>query len=212
MNEDEQCTPDVQSETGNCPLGFTLVDYDETGTCYPIVIEKIDNRIKNILTTMPSPATCNISQQKNVDLGESPLGEHDSVILAVFAPCQVIGGEAILSLPQDNANDLNLVAVRLNGDEVTEPVVLDTQKIQDIDKNRTLYRIDFREKMLGLTHGGEKLTIQHTNALALWNNSTKQVNLNNNSITLNATLSCSFCGLELSGANSLKQFPEFPEY
>ena len=31
MNENEQCFPDKP-----CPAGFTKIDEDETGTCYPI--------------------------------------------------------------------------------------------------------------------------------------------------------------------------------
>jgi hypothetical protein len=184
MNEEEQC---IAIE---CPSGFTHLDEDESGACYPNVIERINDKVKNILTTNQSQPTCNISQNQNMSLDVSTLEKDDAIILLVVKPCRITDGNAILDLPPDNQDNLKLIGLTLSENDIIKLVVLETKKIQNTDESPTLYKTDFREKMLGMsTHRGEMITIEGINALALWNNSTKPVAFTDNSVTLNMTLS-----------------------
>jgi len=171
MNEDERCIPI------KCPNGFKHLDEDETGVCYPLVIERIDQKIKSILTAMPSESKCNTVEQKNLDLLGGTLEKDDAVIVAVFSPCHIMDGEAILNLGQENENRVKLVGIQLAGDNVTSIAPFDTQKMQAKVENQTLNKVIFRETMLGTTHTGDEISIERINALALWNNSTEPVNL-----------------------------------
>jgi hypothetical protein len=115
MNENEQCIPI------NCPDGFENLDEDESGTCYPVVIEKIDQKINNILTGIPSEPTCKSDEQKNVELPQANLEKDDAVVLAYFGDCHIIGGEAILNLSQENQNRVKLVGITFGGLIYVEP-------------------------------------------------------------------------------------------
>ena len=114
-------------------------------------------------------------------------------ILAVFDPCRLVDGGAILNLPSSN-NNLKLLAVDLEGSgsntEVHKAVVMDLQRIQRITNNQ-IYNIGFRETVTGESPITDKTdTIQDINALLLWNDSTSRINfVNDNSIALNAILS-----------------------
>jgi hypothetical protein len=188
MNEEEQCIP------AYCPSGFTMLDDDESGTCFPDVIEKIELKIAEMLSGNQTSPNCNSTFKKQIGLDEQILEGDDAVVLAVFAPCRVASGDAILNLPSDELVDLNFVAVEISTDTVYNMVTLGTQKIQGTKTNQVNHTVDFRDNMLGTIHGEEQITISDINALALWNNSSKPVNLSNSSANLNLTLSqCSYC-------------------
>jgi hypothetical protein len=136
------------------------------------------------------------AQEKTISLGQGTIANNGMRILAVFDPCRLVDGGAILNLPSNN-NNLKLLAVDLEGSgsntEVHKAVVMDLQRIQRITNNQVLYNIGFRETVTGespITDNTD--TIRDVNALFLWNDSTRRINfVSDNSIALNAILSSS---------------------
>src|SRR5215218_6689951 len=113
-------------------------------------------------------------------------------LLAVFEPCRLVDGSAILNLP--SGNNLRLLAVDLEGSanngEVHKAVVIEPQGTQRITNDQILYNVDFRGILTGQSPITDNTdTIQDINALFLWNDSPGQIDfVNDNSIALNAIL------------------------
>ena len=163
-----------------------------------VIVTEINTQIKNYYSTIttPTPTSCTTPQEKTIPLGPGTIANKGMRILAVFDPCRLVDGGAILNLPSSN-NNLKLLAVDLEGSgsntEVHKAVVMDLQRIQRITNNQILYNVGFRETVTGespITDNTD--TIRDINALFLWNDSTRRINfINDNSIALNAILSSS---------------------
>ena len=104
-------------------------------------------------------------------------------------PCRLVGGNAILNLP--NVNGLELVAMHREGQQTTQAAILEPQKIQDLANGQALYTISFTGTSSGNAPlGGNVVTINDVNSLALWNNSGENVGfITDNNVALNAVLS-----------------------
>ena len=213
MNENEQCFPDKP-----CPTGFEKRDEDETGKCYPIgptptptptptltptptpipivIIIDINTQIRNYyntLTTTATPASCTTPQDKTISLGPGAMANNGIRLLAVFEPCRLIDGSAILNLP--TGNNLKLLAVDLEGSasntEVHKAVVIEPPGTQRITNDQILYNVGFSGTVTGQSPITDNIdTIQDINALFLWNDSPGQIDfVSDNSIVFNAVLS-----------------------
>ena len=197
MNEDEQCFPDKP-----CPHGYTKIDEDETGTCYPsdptpeedtdddidvIIVNEITNKIKEVKTTQTASCT---PQSSTITLGPGSIAEKGVRVLASFDPCILTGGGAILNLP-DSDNNLKLVAVDLEGGKMHKAVEIDLQKVQTMAGGQTLYTADFAQTITGLSPVTNEVdTIEDTNSLVLLNDLPRQMNfVDDNSVAFNAILS-----------------------
>jgi len=161
-----------------------------------VIVTEINTQIKNYYSTITTPTltSCTTPQEKTIPLGPGTMASKGMRVLAVFDPCRLVDGGAILNLPNNN---LKLLAVDLEGSgsnaEVHKAVVMDLQRIQRITNNQVLYNIGFRGTVTGESPITDKTdTIQDINALFLWNDSTRRINfVNDNSIALNAILSSS---------------------
>lgn len=205
MNENEQCFPDKP-----CPTGFEKRDEDETGKCYPIeptptptpipivIIIDINTQIRNYYNTLTTttatatPASCTTPQDKTISLGPGTMANNGIRLLAVFEPCRLVDGSAILNLP--TGNNLKLLAVDLEGSgsntEVHKAVVIEPPGTQRISNDQILHNVGFSRTVTGQSPITDNIdTIQDINALFLWNDSPGQIDfVNDNSVALNAIL------------------------
>jgi hypothetical protein len=164
MNGDGQCFPNKP-----CPTGFEKRDEDETGKCYSIeptpeptpiptptppsptpipivIIIDINAQIRNYYNTLTTttatstPASCTTPQDETISLGPGTMANNGIRLLAVFEPCRLIDGSAILNLP--SGNNLKLLAVDLEGSannvEVHKAVIIETQGNQRITNDQIL--------------------------------------------------------------------------
>jgi hypothetical protein len=178
-----------------CPPGHERRAGDETGKCYPIeppppeeniyieitIVNEINNKIRQI-----APSTCT-PHQSTINLGPGSIAAKGVRVFAVFEPCILSGGSAILNLPDSNDN-LRLVAVDLQGGSTLKAVEVNLQKISVISNDQTFYKTDFARTMTGLSPITNKAdTVQEINALVLLNESAEPVFfVGDNSIALNA--------------------------
>jgi hypothetical protein len=219
MNENEQCFPDKpcptgfekrdEDETGKCyPIGATPIPTPEptptpTPTPSPkpipiVIIIDINTQIRNYYSTLTvtstsTPTSCTTPQDKTISLGPGTMANNGLRLLAVFEPCRLVDGSAILNLP--SGNNLKLLAIDLEGSGsnivVHKAVVIETQGTQRVTNNQVLYNVGFTGTVTGQSPITENAdTIQDINALFLWNDSPRQINfVDDNSIALNAVLS-----------------------
>ena len=160
-----------------------------------VIVTEINTQIRNYYDTVTTttPTSCTTPQEKTISLGPGTMANKGIRVLAVFDPCRLVDGGAILNLPSNN--NLKLLAVDLEGSgsntEVHKAVVTGLQRIQRITNDQILYNVGFRGTVTGespITDNTD--TIQDINALFLWNDSPGQINfVDDNSMALNAVLS-----------------------
>jgi hypothetical protein len=75
---------------------------------------QINTQIKNYYstTTTPTLTSCTTPQEKTIPLGPGIIANKGMRILAVFDPCRLIDGGAILNLPNSNNNLKDLVVMQ----------------------------------------------------------------------------------------------------
>jgi hypothetical protein len=143
--EGEQATPgNYRAGVGSRP--FT--DFKIQGPAIDVnvvIINNIHNQIRNYyITTSPLPS-CTTTQDKTIPLGPGTMANNGIRLLAVFEPCRLVDGSAILNLP--SGNNLKLLAVDLEGSannvEVHKAVIIEPQGNQGVTNDQILYNVGF---------------------------------------------------------------------
>jgi hypothetical protein len=147
-------------------------------------VNEINNKIRQIAT----PTTCT-PHQSTIALDPGSIAAKGVRVVALFEPCFLSGGSAILNLPDSN-DILRLVAVDLQGGSTLKAVEVNLQKISVISNDQIFYKTDFTRTLTGLSPITNKAdTVQEINALVLLNESAEPVFfVSDNSIALNAIM------------------------
>ena len=159
-------------------------DDDDNGT--PIRLGDIHiHTYKKIIKYSNNKCT---TQSTSISLVEN-IAPRTPILVGDFYPCELEDGRATLNLP--NNPNLHFAVMHLNkkGND-HEGMIVEMDKIQNLNRNNALFIVDFNDKMQGKDPiTGKEKTIKNINAIALFNKSQQTIDFNSgNSLALSAAL------------------------
>ena len=146
-----------------------------------------DDNIKVIKKVYKKGNSCP-TQSDSIQLKGKILGK-GVIVLADFEPCELRDGRATLNIPTNPNLKFVVLSIDKKGNEY-DGIIVSKQKIQSLNKDSSLYVINFDNKITGTDPiTGKKKTIGDINGLALYNTATKSLNFKaGNSLALTALL------------------------
>jgi hypothetical protein len=146
-----------------------------------------DNDVKIIKKIYKRDNTCQTQSDSTQLKGKLP--PKNVIILADFEPCELRDGRSTLSIPNNPYLKFVVLSIDKKGNN-HKGVMIDLEKVQNINKNNGLYLVNFDSKMSGENPAsGKKTTVKNINGLALYNLSQKPIQFNiGNSLALTAVL------------------------
>ena len=146
-----------------------------------------DNDVKIIKKIYKRDNTCQTQSDSTQLKGKLP--QKNVIILADFEPCKLKDGRSTLSIPNNPYLKFVVLSIDKKGNN-HKGVMIDLEKVQNINKNNGLYLVNFDSKMSGENPAsGKKTTVKNINGLALYNLSQKPIQFNaGNSLGLTAVL------------------------
>ncbi len=136
--------------------------------------------LRGVLVATPS---CN-AVSNTLSLGPSTMLKDGMRIIAVLAPCHLLDGTVLLTLP---TSGIQLVAAHVAGGEVTSSIAVSKKMVSNLGGGKALYSVDLNGVMSGITPKvGKQATLNNINAILLWNNAGRNVAFNaDNTLALN---------------------------
>ena len=128
------------------------------------------------------------TQKTSIPLGEN-IAPRTPILVGDFYPCKLKDGRATLNLPNNPNLQFAVMHLDKKGND-HEGMIVEMDKIQNLNRNNALFILDFNDKMQGKDPiTGKEKTIKNINAIALFNKSQQTIDFNSgSSLALSAVL------------------------
>ena len=139
--------------------------------------------IQDLAGVLVSTPSCN-AITNTLSLGPSTMLKDGMRIIAVLAPCHLLDGTVLLTLP---TSGIQLVAANVAGGDVVSSIAVSKKMVSNLGGGKALYSVDLNPVMSGITPKvGKQATLNNINAILLWNNAGRNVAFNaDNTLALN---------------------------